>query len=178
MVEQPGQKAAGKSPQTVRIGTSSGSRPMSADDIQKAKMRALYMQSKNSKKDPLPSAIGDSRAIIPENPLALQSAKDSPPTQSNDDAKTEDTPEPSPVQPVNSPAVNVPVQADENRKPVTPPKPATPPKSISSKVGVLLKMSPQSILKSCKRKQIVWHVPPGNTIFRLSISLTTQHFTL
>uniref|UniRef100_A0A1J3FNX5 Homeobox protein LUMINIDEPENDENS n=1 Tax=Noccaea caerulescens TaxID=107243 RepID=A0A1J3FNX5_NOCCA len=156
MVEQPGQKAAGKSPQTVRIGTSSGSRPMSADDIQKAKMRALYMQSKNSKKDPLPSAIGDLRTIVPENPLALQSAKDSPPTQSNDEAKTEDTPEPSPVQPVNSPAVDVPVQADENRKPATPPKPATP-----RKVGVLLKMSPQSILKNCKRKQIVWHVPPG-----------------
>ncbi|CAH2071940.1 unnamed protein product [Thlaspi arvense] len=154
MVEQPGQKAAGRSPQTVRIGTSSRSRPMSADDIQKAKMRALYMHSKNSKKDPLQSVIGDSRTIDPEKPLAIQSAKDSPPSQSNE-AKTEDTPEPSAVQPVISPAANVPVQADEFKKP------STPPKSVSSKVGVLLKMSPQTILKNCKRKQIDWHVPPG-----------------
>ncbi|KAF8054507.1 hypothetical protein N665_1328s0004 [Sinapis alba] len=187
MVEQPGQKAAGRGPQTVRIGTSGRSRPMSADDIQKAKMRALYMNSKNSKKDTLPSAIGDTRTVVPEKPLALQSVKDSPPCLNNEaktentpepsavefppsqnnEAKTEDRPEPSvvqqsvtvnvPVQPVNSPAVNVPVQADEfgNRKL------STPPKSISSKVGVLLRMSPQTILKNCKRKQIEWHAPPG-----------------
>ncbi|CAH8273395.1 unnamed protein product [Arabidopsis lyrata] len=191
MVEQPGQKAAGKSPQTVRIGTSGRSRPMSADDIQKAKMRALYMQSKNSKKDPLPSAIGDSRAVVPEKPLALQSAKDSLPSQNNE-AKSEDTPVLSAVQPVNEPlagqavngplagqpvngplavqpvngpsggqpvngpsAVIVPVQADEIKKP------STPPKSISSKVGVMMKMSSQTILKNCKRKQIDWHVPLG-----------------
>nr|CAJ53835.1 luminidependens [Arabidopsis thaliana] len=191
MVEQPGQKAAGKSPQTVRIGTSGRSRPMSADDIQKAKMRALYMQSKNSKKDPLPSAIGDSKIVAPEKPLALHSAKDSPPIQNNE-AKTEDTPVlstvqpvngfstiqpvngpsavqpgngplavqpvngPSALQPVNGPsAVIVPVQADEIKKP------STPPKSISSKVGVMMKMSSQTILKNCKRKQIDWHVPPG-----------------
>ncbi|KAL1225132.1 Homeobox protein LUMINIDEPENDENS [Cardamine amara subsp. amara] len=159
MVEQPGQKAAGRSPQTVRIGTSSRSRPMSADDIQKAKMRALYMQSKNSKKDPLPSANGETRTVVPtivsEKPLALQSVKDSPPSQSNEAKTEEDTPAPSAVQPVNSPAVNVPVQADEIKKP------STPPKSISSKVGVLMKMSPQTILKNCKRKQIDWRVPPG-----------------
>lgn len=186
MVEQPGQKAAGKSPQTVRIGTSGRSRPMSADDIQKAKMRALYMQSKNSKKDPLPSAIGDSRAVVPEKPLALQSAKDSLPSQNNE-AKSEDTPVLSAVQPVNEPlagqpvngplavqpvngpsggqpvngpsAVIVPVQADEIKKP------STPPKSISSKVGVMMKMSSQTILKNCKRKQIDWHVPLGMSFF-------------
>lgn len=163
MVEQPGQKAAGKSPQTVRIGTSSRSRPMSADDIQKAKMRALYMQSKNSKKDPLPIAIGDSRTIVPEKPLALQSAKDSPPPSQNNEAKTEDSPVPSAVQPINGPStVIVPVQAEEIKKP------STPPKSISSKVGVLIKMSSQTILKNCKRKQIDWHVPPGIPFFQLT----------
>ncbi|KAL0730530.1 hypothetical protein Bca4012_026623 [Brassica carinata] len=193
MVEQPGQKAAGRGPQTVRIGTSGRSRPMSADDIQKAKMRALYMNSKNSKKDTLPSAIGDTRTAVPEKPLVIQSVKDSPPSQNNEaktectpepsavqfppsqnnEAKIEDIPEPSAVQqpvtvnvlvePVNSPAVNVPVQADEfkNRKL------STPPKSISSKVGVLLRMSPQTILKNCKRKQIEWHVPPGMVLDEL-----------
>lgn len=194
MVEQPGQKAAGRGPQTVRIGTSGRSRPMSADDIQKAKMRAQYMNSKNIKKDTLPSAIGDTRTVVPENPLAIQSVKDSPPSQKNEakteentpepstvqfppsqnnEAKTEDTPEPSavqqpvtvnvPVQTVSSPAVNVPVQADEFRNR----KLSTPPKSISSKVGVLLRMSPHTILKNCKRKQIEWHVPPGMVLDEL-----------
>ncbi|XP_010456015.1 PREDICTED: homeobox protein LUMINIDEPENDENS-like [Camelina sativa] len=155
MVEQPGQKAAGKSPQTVRIGTSIRSRPMSADDIQKAKMRALYMQSKNSKKDALPSAIGDSKTIVPEKPLALQSSKDFPPSQ-NSEAKTEDTNVPSAIQPVDGPAIIVPIQTDEIKKPFL-----TPSKSISNKVGILVKMSPQTILKNCKRIQIDWHVPPG-----------------
>ncbi|KAH0898446.1 hypothetical protein HID58_048014 [Brassica napus] len=194
MVEQPGQKAAGRGPQTVRIGTSGRSRPMSADDIQKAKMRAQYMNSKNIKKDTLPSAIGDTRTVVPENPLAIQSVRDSPPSQENEakteentpepstvqfppsqnnEAKTEDTPEPSavqqpvtvnvPVQTVSSPAVNVPVQADEFRNR----KLSTPPKSISSKVGVMLRMSPHTILKNCKRKQIEWHVPPGMVLDEL-----------
>ncbi|KAF2598498.1 hypothetical protein F2Q68_00009714, partial [Brassica cretica] len=194
MVEQPGQKAAGRGPQTVRIGTSGRSRPMSADDIQKAKMRAQYMNSKNIKKDTLPSAIGDTRTVVPENPLAIQSVRDSPPSQENEakteentpepstvqfppsqnnEAKTEDTPEPSavqqpvtanvPVQTVRSPAVNVPVQADEFRNR----KLSTPPKSISSKVGVMLRMSPHTILKNCKRKQIEWHVPPGMVLDEL-----------
>lgn len=194
MVEQPGQKAAGRGPQTVRIGTSGRSRPMSADDIQKAKMRAQYMNSKNIKKDTVPSAIGDTRTVVPENPLAIQSVRDSPPSQENEakteentpepstvqfppsqnnEAKTEDTPEPSavqqpvtvnvPVQTVSSPAVNVPVQADEFRNR----KLSTPPKSISSKVGVMLRMSPHTILKNCKRKQIEWHVPPGMVLDEL-----------
>ncbi|CAN8308647.1 unnamed protein product [Cochlearia groenlandica] len=157
MVEQPGEKAAGKSTQTVRIATSSRSRPMSADDIQKAKMRALYMHSKNSKKDPLQTSPDESRTVVPEKLLALPSASDSPLATQSNEAKTVDTLEPSAaVQPVNLPAaVNVPIPAIEFRKP------STPPKSISTKVGVLLKMSLQTILKNCKRKQIDWHVPPG-----------------
>ncbi|XP_062088065.1 homeobox protein LUMINIDEPENDENS isoform X2 [Humulus lupulus] len=46
LVEQPGQRAAGRSPQTTRAGPLNQGRPMSADDIQKAKLRAQYMQSK------------------------------------------------------------------------------------------------------------------------------------
>ncbi|XVF72565.1 hypothetical protein PTKIN_Ptkin12aG0131500 [Pterospermum kingtungense] len=49
LVEQPGQKLAGKSSQMTRTVPISQSRPMSTDDIQKAKMRALYMQSKHGK---------------------------------------------------------------------------------------------------------------------------------
>ncbi|KAI4349628.1 hypothetical protein L6164_010193 [Bauhinia variegata] len=48
LVEQPGQRTVNRSPQATRSAPSQG-RPMSADDIQKAKMRALFMQSKHGK---------------------------------------------------------------------------------------------------------------------------------
>ncbi|CAI8615060.1 unnamed protein product [Vicia faba] len=47
LVEQPG--SISRSPQTARSGPVSQGRPMSADDIQKAKMRALFMQICSSK---------------------------------------------------------------------------------------------------------------------------------
>ncbi|KAF2314962.1 hypothetical protein GH714_037360 [Hevea brasiliensis] len=49
LVEQPGQKTAGRSPQATKAVSVSQSRPMSTDDIQKAKMRALFMQGKHGK---------------------------------------------------------------------------------------------------------------------------------
>ncbi|KAH8489209.1 hypothetical protein H0E87_024743 [Populus deltoides] len=49
LVEQPGQKTAGRSPQATKAAPVSTGRPMSADDIQKAKMRALFMQNKHGK---------------------------------------------------------------------------------------------------------------------------------
>ncbi|CAN0899004.1 Homeobox protein LUMINIDEPENDENS [Linum grandiflorum] len=53
LVEQPGQKQSSRSPQGAKTGSISQGRPMSADDIQKAKMRALYMQSKYGRKSNL-----------------------------------------------------------------------------------------------------------------------------
>ncbi|KAL5983832.1 hypothetical protein ACLOJK_017927 [Asimina triloba] len=49
LVEHPGSKTAGRSVQVARAATTNQSRPMSADDIQKAKMRAIFMQSKYEK---------------------------------------------------------------------------------------------------------------------------------
>ncbi|KAI4303354.1 hypothetical protein MLD38_038997 [Melastoma candidum] len=50
LVEHPGQKlSSNRSPQPSKIVTISQSRPMSADDIQKAKMRAFHMQNKYRK---------------------------------------------------------------------------------------------------------------------------------
>ncbi|KAK7284679.1 hypothetical protein RJT34_19429 [Clitoria ternatea] len=49
LVEQPGQKSVSRSSQVTRTGPVTQGRPMSADDIQKAKMRALFMQSKYGK---------------------------------------------------------------------------------------------------------------------------------
>ncbi|KAD1761765.1 hypothetical protein E3N88_42337 [Mikania micrantha] len=46
LVEQPGQKTANRGPQVTRIFSTSQGRPLSTDDIQKAKMRAQFMRSK------------------------------------------------------------------------------------------------------------------------------------
>ncbi|GLT91999.1 hypothetical protein SLE2022_098580 [Rubroshorea leprosula] len=49
LVEQPGQKTTVKNSQETRTATINQGHPMSADDIQKAKMHAQYMQSKYRK---------------------------------------------------------------------------------------------------------------------------------
>nr|GEV55062.1 homeobox protein luminidependens [Tanacetum cinerariifolium] len=46
LVEQPGQKPTSRGPQVARLVSTAQSRPLSADDIQKAKMRAQFMRSK------------------------------------------------------------------------------------------------------------------------------------
>ncbi|XP_071701551.1 homeobox protein LUMINIDEPENDENS isoform X2 [Rutidosis leptorrhynchoides] len=46
LVEQPGQKAVARTPQVTRVITAPQGRPLSADDIQKAKMRAQFMRNK------------------------------------------------------------------------------------------------------------------------------------
>lgn len=49
LVEQPGQKVTGRSSQLARPLPASQERPLSADEIQKAKLRAQFMQSKYGK---------------------------------------------------------------------------------------------------------------------------------
>lgn len=48
-MEHPGQRLAARSPQVARSTSAMQSRPLSADDIQKAKMRAQFMQNKHGK---------------------------------------------------------------------------------------------------------------------------------
>lgn len=49
LVDQPGSKTVSRSPQATRAGPISQGRPMSADDIRKAKKRTLFLQSKYGK---------------------------------------------------------------------------------------------------------------------------------
>ncbi|XP_020086122.1 homeobox protein LUMINIDEPENDENS [Ananas comosus] len=51
LVEHPERKSAGRNVQVARAVSTCSSRPLSADDIQKAKMRAMYMQNKYGKAD-------------------------------------------------------------------------------------------------------------------------------
>lgn len=84
LVEQPVQKMGGRSPQVTRAASVSQGRPMSADDIQKAKMRALFMQSKygktgssNDRKDAKAEGLNKrstthSAALNPDPKVAVQ----------------------------------------------------------------------------------------------------------
>lgn len=62
-VEQPGQKSAGRSLQASRLAPVGQARPMSADDIQKAKLKAMYKrQNKYGKTSFLSNGINEVKA--------------------------------------------------------------------------------------------------------------------
>ncbi|KAJ4968422.1 hypothetical protein NE237_015123 [Protea cynaroides] len=66
LVEQPGQKTGSRSPRVARAAPVKQGRPMSADDIQKAKMHALFMQSKYGM---IGSSSSDSHKQKTEDPM-------------------------------------------------------------------------------------------------------------
>lgn len=74
MVEQPGQKAAGRSPQVARTAPVTQARPLSADDIQKAKMRAQFMQNKYGKSLTSPSSESPQLKIEGPSPCSSSQA--------------------------------------------------------------------------------------------------------
>ncbi|CAI9297185.1 unnamed protein product [Lactuca saligna] len=72
LVEQPGQRAGGRGPQVTRLFPSAQGRPLSADDIQKAKIRAQFMRSKYGE-----SYVGSHPHVKTEVPRVLMSATSS-----------------------------------------------------------------------------------------------------
>ena len=118
---------------------SNHSRPMSADDIQKAKMRAIHMQDK----------YGKSNAPASEN---------SP--QKNEDL------EPPPVSQV--PANKVPQLPQPKRNEVKKSPPVPTGKSLSHKPETSASSNPkpnlttqEQLLEKLKKDQVPWHTPPG-----------------
>ncbi|EOX94988.1 hypothetical protein QUC31_004795 [Theobroma cacao] len=135
LVEQPGQKMAGKSSQTTRTVPISQSRPMSADDIQKAKMRALYMQSKYGKTGSSSNGMNEAKSEGLNKPSTSQ-ASFSPPV-----SKVHVRP------------------AEEQKKPVI-----LPPKT-SNRLGTCLDPkqnmdSKEPPWEKCQKVKIPWHTPP------------------
>ncbi|XVF21914.1 hypothetical protein REPUB_Repub12eG0129900 [Reevesia pubescens] len=134
LVEQPGQKMAGKSSQTTRTVPINQSRPLSADDIQKAKMRALYMQSKHGK-------TGFSNGM--------------------NETKSEGLNKPSTSQASFSPPVSkVPSRpAEEPKKPVIPPLKTS--NRLETSLDPKQTMdSKESPWEKCQKVKIPWHTPP------------------
>ncbi|KAK8636005.1 hypothetical protein V6N13_004715 [Hibiscus sabdariffa] len=134
LVEQPGQKVAGKNSQATRPVPVSQSRPMSADDIQKAKMRALYMQGKHGKP-------GSSDGM--------------------NEVKSEGLNKPSPSKSsISRPVSKVPSQPpEEQKKPVIlPPKTSNRPETtVDPKQPVASKETPW---EKCQKVKIPWRIPP------------------
>ncbi|KAF5731465.1 putative Homeobox protein LUMINIDEPENDENS [Tripterygium wilfordii] len=136
MVEQPGHNMAGRSPQATRTAPVSQGRPMSTDDIQKAKLRAQHMQSKYGKT--VPSSNGgigmkseglNNSSNTPANIVALVS-KVLFPSKSEEQKKT---------------MVSPPNISDKPEAPVDP-KP---------------KMDSKELMwEKCARVQIPWQTPP------------------
>ncbi|KAL5795538.1 hypothetical protein ACOSQ2_000358 [Xanthoceras sorbifolium] len=130
LMEQPGQKLAGRSTQAARAAAMNQGRPMSADDIQKAKMRAHYMQSKYGKAS---SSSGSNEAKAE----ALIKSTATPPVSK----------------------VNVPLKIEEQKKSVIPsPEVASGPEApLDPKQIMDTKERPQ---EKGKRVQIPWQTPP------------------
>ncbi|XVE73272.1 hypothetical protein DITRI_Ditri11bG0104000 [Diplodiscus trichospermus] len=135
LVEQPGQKLAGKSSQTMRAVPTSQSRPLSADDIQKAKMRALYMQSKHGK-------TGSPNGINEAKSEGLNKSKPST-SQAN----------------LSAPDSKVPSRpTEEQKKPVLPPETSN---RLETSLDPKQTMdSKDSQWEKIQKVKIPWHTPP------------------
>ncbi|XP_023004443.1 homeobox protein LUMINIDEPENDENS-like isoform X2 [Cucurbita maxima] len=132
MVEQPEQKVAGRNLQAPRTPASQG-RPMSTDDIQKAKIRAQFMQSKYGK-----TGLSNGRMHTKSGNVnkPLHSSASSPASKISLRPKFEDQKRAVVLLPKNSNKVETP---------------------LHSKIEVEFK---DSLGEKCKRVQIQWRMPP------------------
>jgi len=132
LVEQPG--SVSRSPQTARTGPVTQSRPMSTDDIQKAKMRALFMQSKYKK-----------TASLKENKEAKINSPSKSLTNQGSIA-------------VCSSKVPAPLKIEDKKPLLHPPKTINRPEASYSKLKMDLK---EPLWEKCKRVKIPWKSPAG-----------------
>ncbi|CAB4281524.1 unnamed protein product [Prunus armeniaca] len=138
LVEQPGQKSAGRSVQVTRATPVSKGRPMSADDIQKAKMRAQFMQSKYGKS----GSSNENKELKTEGGNKLSASQAS-------------------ILPV-VPKVPVRPDIEEPKKPVTLLlKERETPNRLETSLAPKLRMDlKESILEKCQRIRVPWKTPP------------------
>ncbi|KAJ0758445.1 putative transcription factor homeobox-WOX family [Helianthus annuus] len=141
LVEQPGQKPANRGPQVTRIVNANQGRPLSADDIQKAKMRAQFMRNKYGESYKSPHVKTEvSRAKAHVHPKVEEDLTSS-------SSMTSVTAKPH-VQP----------KVAEHKSPVK--------RGSGDEIQALLVHckeimdSEEPVWKKCKRLQISWAVPP------------------
>lgn len=138
-VEQPGQKVTSRGPQSSKPGPALANRPITVDDIKKAKLRASYMQSKYGKRAPL--------SIVNNEMKNDSQTKTSISDRSNLVPKAELQPKFEEQKVAMAPA-KIPDKSD------SPPKPI----ADISKLGLV----------ECRSK-IPWKAPPGNFSYGTSL---------
>ncbi|XP_002456900.1 homeobox protein LUMINIDEPENDENS isoform X1 [Sorghum bicolor] len=140
LVEHPNKKVAGKNANSVRNTSTNNSRPLSADDIQKAKMRAMFMQEKYGKVDTNKAS---------DKPQAMETPKRAGLVNSNAS--------PMPISPRTSAA-----------RPVDP-SPSTSKQSTDSQPdnreisgGLKLDIgSKTNVIEKLDSKRVLWQIPPA-----------------
>uniref|UniRef100_A0A0D9V9Y0 Homeobox domain-containing protein n=1 Tax=Leersia perrieri TaxID=77586 RepID=A0A0D9V9Y0_9ORYZ len=140
LVEHPNRKAAGKNVIPTRSKSTNNSRPLSADDIQKAKMRAMFMQEKYGKVDTSKvtershateiqkqTGLVDSNApLVPRSPLTSISKQPVDPSPSTSKQST--------VSPSDMPEI-----------------------PVSSKLNITTK---ENFTEKLDSKRVIWQTPP------------------
>lgn len=140
LVEQPNKKATWKNANSVRNTSTNNSRPLSADDIQKAKMRAMFMQEKRGKID-----INK----LSDKPQAMDTKKAAGLVNSNPSAMPI-SPHTSAAQPVDpSPSTS---------------KQSTDPQPDNTEISGGLKLnigSKNNVIEKLDCKRVLWQIPPA-----------------
>ncbi|WVZ67528.1 hypothetical protein U9M48_016590 [Paspalum notatum var. saurae] len=141
LVEHPNKKAAGKNVSSVRNVSTNNSRPLSADDIQKAKMRAMFMQEKYGKVD-ASKASNKPQAMETQKTSGLVDSNASPVSRS---PLTSSAP---PVDP--SPSTS---------KQSTVPQPDKPESSGNLKLNI--DFSQKKFIEKLDPRRVLWQIPPA-----------------
>ncbi|XP_059659526.1 homeobox protein LUMINIDEPENDENS [Cornus florida] len=134
LVEQPGQKPGVRSSQVTRSVPANQGRPLSADDIQKAKMRAQFMQSKYGKTS-TSSNEGHQVKIEGPNRLPSQACTFFPASRADARSKIEE----------HKKSVMVPSKVSNQQE---------------SPLDKMILDPDEPLWKKCKRVQIPWLTPP------------------
>ncbi|XP_047334047.1 homeobox protein LUMINIDEPENDENS [Impatiens glandulifera] len=137
LVEHPGQKLAGRNIQNARSTQKNQSRPLSADDIQKAKMRAHFLRNKYGK------------SVVASNDGPQTKAEEAPSKCSSflvDTSSSESIP-------------LIPLRTDEQKQPLPEMLPTNPPTQEVQNEDKLSLDQNEPQLKKRKRMQIPWLTP-------------------
>lgn len=143
---------AGRSPQATRAAPMNQGRPMSADDIQKAKMRAQFMQSKYGKTSSS-NESKEGKAEARNKSSTSHAGIPSPPSK-----------------------ISFQPNIEEQNRPVS--VPSKVPNKLEASLDQKLRMdSKEPLFEKWKRVQILWQTPPGTFAFGSSslVSLTLSH---
>ncbi|XP_072961268.1 homeobox protein LUMINIDEPENDENS [Typha angustifolia] len=148
LVEQLDRKTAGRNVQVARTVVTNNSRPLSADDIQKAKMRAVFMKNKYGKTDAL-----DSEDKLPK----IENDKFSPGSHIRTILPASRI---SQLPHLKKSVEFKPLAPTENNLPIAPTANNLPPKLEALVTPKTNSASQENLMEKLKCNQIPWRTPP------------------